>query len=103
MGVGSPMPGAGGAVPLPAGLCAAEGHCGATERCGAEGTAASRPRSLHLADSAGTAFSRVPELRLPHEPATAFPLPLTARLYDLEYPRSLGVYNTYQEVQSVVD
>lgn len=29
--------------------------------------------------------------------------PLTARLYDLEYPRSLGVYNTYQEVQSVVD
>jgi len=31
------------------------------------------------------------------------PSPLTARLYDLEYPRSLGVYNTYQEVQSVVD
>ncbi|MFC7376000.1 general stress protein [Brachybacterium sp. GCM10030267] len=29
--------------------------------------------------------------------------PLTARLYDLEYPRSLGVYSTYQEVQSVVD
>src|SRR5690606_764332 len=28
--------------------------------------------------------------------------PLTARLYDLEYPRSLGVYSTYQEVQSVV-
>src|SRR5699024_4941525 len=31
------------------------------------------------------------------------PAPLTARLYDLEYPRSLGVYNTYQDVQSVVD
>lgn len=29
--------------------------------------------------------------------------PLTARLYHLEYPRSLGVYSTYQEVQSVVD
>lgn len=29
--------------------------------------------------------------------------PLTARLYDLEYPRSLGVYSTYQEVQAVVD
>ncbi|WP_226831812.1 general stress protein [Brachybacterium sp. FME24] len=29
--------------------------------------------------------------------------PLTARLYDLEYPRSLGVYSTYQEVQTVVD
>lgn len=29
--------------------------------------------------------------------------PLAARLYDLEYPRSLGVYNTYEEVQSVVD
>ena len=29
--------------------------------------------------------------------------PLTARMYDLEYPRSLGVYSTYQEVQSVVD
>ncbi|HJC68475.1 MAG TPA: hypothetical protein H9932_02195 [Candidatus Brachybacterium intestinipullorum] len=34
-----------------------------------------------------------------HRPAS----PLTARLYDLEYPRSLGVYSTYQEVQSVVD
>ncbi|GAA1489060.1 general stress protein [Brachybacterium sacelli] len=31
------------------------------------------------------------------------PSPLTARLYDLEYPRSLGVYSTYQEVQAVVD
>ena len=31
------------------------------------------------------------------------PSPLTARLYHLEYPRSLGVYSTYQEVQSVVD
>lgn len=29
--------------------------------------------------------------------------PLTARLYDLEYPRSLGVYSTYAEVQTVVD
>ncbi|MGY5766210.1 general stress protein [Brachybacterium sp. DNPG3] len=29
--------------------------------------------------------------------------PLTARLYDLEYPRSLGVYSTYAEVQAVVD
>ena len=37
----------------------------------------------------------------PQSPRTASPL--TARLYDLEYPRSLGVYSTYQEVQSVVD
>ena len=37
----------------------------------------------------------------PQSPQTASPL--TARLYDLEYPRSLGVYSTYQEVQSVVD
>ena len=37
----------------------------------------------------------------PQSPRSASPL--TARLYDLEYPRSLGVYNTYQEVQSVVD
>ena len=29
--------------------------------------------------------------------------PLTQRLYDLEYPRSLGVYSTYAEVQAVVD
>lgn len=29
--------------------------------------------------------------------------PLTTRLYDLEYPRSLGVYSTYAEVQTVVD
>lgn len=29
--------------------------------------------------------------------------PLTARLYKLEYPRSLGVYSTYEEVQAVVD
>ncbi|WP_197671788.1 general stress protein [Devriesea agamarum] len=29
--------------------------------------------------------------------------PLTARLYRLEYPRSLGVYSTYEEVQAVVD
>lgn len=29
--------------------------------------------------------------------------PLTARLYKLEYPRSLGVYSTYAEVQAVVD
>lgn len=35
----------------------------------------------------------------PRHPAS----PLTARLYDLEYPRSLGVYSTYQEVQAVVD
>ena len=34
---------------------------------------------------------------------TQTPSPLTARLYDLEYPRSLGVYSTYQEVQAVVD
>ncbi|WP_245822909.1 general stress protein [Brachybacterium avium] len=37
----------------------------------------------------------------PQSPRSASPL--TARLYDLEYPRSLGVYSTYQEVQSVVD
>lgn len=37
----------------------------------------------------------------PQSPQSASPL--TARLYHLEYPRSLGVYNTYQEVQSVVD
>lgn len=37
----------------------------------------------------------------PQSPRAASPL--TARLYDLEYPRSLGVYSTYQEVQSVVD
>ncbi|MDN6398826.1 MAG: hypothetical protein L0K01_00005 [Brachybacterium sp.] len=37
----------------------------------------------------------------PQSPRSASPL--TARLYDLEYPRSLGVYNTYHEVQSVVD
>lgn len=29
--------------------------------------------------------------------------PLNTRLYNLEYPRSLGVYSTYQEVQAVVD
>lgn len=29
--------------------------------------------------------------------------PLTARLYRLEHPRSLGVYSTYEEVQAVVD
>lgn len=29
--------------------------------------------------------------------------PLNTRLYHLEYPRSLGVYSTYQEVQAVVD
>lgn len=29
--------------------------------------------------------------------------PLTAKLYQLEYPRSLGVYSTYDEVQAVVD
>ena len=37
----------------------------------------------------------------PQSPRSASPL--TARLYHLEYPRSLGVYSTYQEVQSVVD
>ncbi|WP_246482838.1 general stress protein [Brachybacterium halotolerans] len=31
------------------------------------------------------------------------PSPLTARLYKLEYPRSLGTYSTYAEVQAVVD
>lgn len=31
------------------------------------------------------------------------PSPLTARLYNLEYPRSLGTYSTYAEVQAVVD
>lgn len=29
--------------------------------------------------------------------------PLTAKLYELDYPRSLGVYSTYEEVQAVVD
>ena len=37
----------------------------------------------------------------PQAPRSASPL--TARLYDLDTPRSLGVYNTYHEVQSVVD
>ncbi|MFC0673108.1 general stress protein [Brachybacterium hainanense] len=35
--------------------------------------------------------------------STPQPSPLTARLYNLEYPRSLGVYSTYAEVQTVVD
>lgn len=43
----------------------------------------------------------VPMSEPPQSPTPASPL--TARLYDLEYPRSLGVYSTYQEVQSVVD
>lgn len=29
--------------------------------------------------------------------------PLTAKLYELDHPRSLGVYSTYAEVQAVVD
>lgn len=31
------------------------------------------------------------------------PSPLTAKLYQLDYPRSLGTYSTYEEVQAVVD
>lgn len=50
---------------------------------------------------AGASTTVDPMSQPPQSPRSASPL--TARLYDLEYPRSLGVYSTYQEVQSVVD
>lgn len=69
-----------------------------------DGSCASRNRSastqvrVHLGGYRGL-MSQSPYSRQ-SPPASS---PLTARLYDLEYPRSLGVYSTYQEVQSVVD